>query len=609
LLVVLGASVLGPSCKCGRDKPYVPYSIESTPDGAISVGGDAAAPTAAVVDDAGPQALALVRAPQGARSVVVDGFTLAAPTGQTFLAASVFDWDGDGSRDAAAVLKADSSTAIATFYSVALYRGAGSGLAPASVIASSPPIATCPPPSGAPSEVPVKLTRRGRSSLVVEVGATCANRMSSRWLLIGATEGKSPRARFSVGIADPPGAHPLIVEAEPADRDGDGIDDVILRASLEGAAPPFEPGPRVTASLVWLDRSAGLSRDPEEPEASFRAITGPLGARAARAKDAALVPVSVRQLRHLAHALCAEGGAARLVQLAGASLPACAGSRALEEAGLAEARAHASGGDALRAALAFDRAQRPPAAKTPARIKELQGAIEKLAPPSDAGTTRVCAAVPDEPAREIPSFGPLAFEPDGHALIRTRAGVVRADPVHGDEVDAGRPPWPSPIGGEGHPTFAMALSACDGVAIRAVFTKSEGGGGELLLPIVPALGERCVVPRGEPAIVRPLAWGPSGLEAIIAGEPILVSGEAVRASLLAAPLDAPGALGSAKSPDGHFVVVPTGLGLVVRGPGGSRILRAHDFEPYGDLRFCAVSNDGKRVACTKNKRVVVGMWD
>ncbi len=630
--LTFGAS--GAGCKCERDKPYVPYSIDDRPDAALKAGvawGRGSSLDAADAQaDAAPLALAITRATAASRTLVVEGMSLVAPPGQTFVGGASYDWDGDGAKDAAVVLKADVSSAAASLYSLAVYRG-GKEQTP-SVLAASPPLAPCGREREADPEraLPLVMTRRGKSSLVIEVGSTCPHRSPSRWLVIVATEGKSPRARFSVGIADPPGAHPLIVDADAVERDGDGIDDVVLRASLEGAAAPFEPGPKVTAALVWLDRTAGLSRDPAEPEASFRAFTGSLSGRATRAKEAALVPVAVRQLRHLAHAVCAEGGSARLVQLAGATLPACAGSKALEEAGLAEARSHATLGDALRASLAFDRAQRPPSTKTPARIKETQAAIEKLAPVLQASSVRTLAVVPDEPTRDVPSYGPLAFEGDGRLLIKTRAGVVRADPVHGDEADAGRPPWSLAIGGDGRPVFAMALSACDGVAIRALFNRgdaSSGAGagagagvsaGELLLPIVPPLSERCVVPRGEPAAVLPLAWGPSGLEAVVSGEPVLIASDATKASLLASPLDAAGHPGSAKSPDGQTVVVPTSLGLVVRSArartaaqdSGARLLRAKELDgAYGELRHCAVSNDARRVACLRAKRVIAGIWE
>lgn len=602
LLVAFG--VLGGGCKCERDKPYVPYAIGDQ-DAATVDAAAASASSASGEDAAAPAPLAVTRAKPGVTTLTIDEVTVAAPPGQTFVGGVAYDWDGDGAKDVVAILRADASSAAAALFSIAVRRSASKEAA-LSVVASSPPLA---PP--AKEDVPFTMTRRGKSSIVIEVGAAAPHRSASRWLTVLATEGKAPRARFSVGVADPPGAQPLALEADALDRDGDGIDDVVLRAGLEGAVAPFEPGPKVTANMVWLDRAAGLSRDPEEPEASFKAFVAPLAARATRAKEAALVPVAVRQLRHLAHAVCAEGGASRLIQLAGATLPSCAGSRSLEDAGLAEARAAATTGDVLRAVVALDRAERPPSAKTPARVKETTAAIEKVAPAREASSTRLFGAVPDEPPRDTPAWGPLAFEPDGHLLIKTKAGVVRADPKTGDEADSGRPPWSPSIGGDGHPTFLMALSACDGVAIRAVFNKSDGAGtAEALLPVVPPLAERCQVPRGEPALVRPLAWGPSGLEAIVSGEPVLIAPDGTRASLLATPLDAAAPPGSAKSPDGTAIVIPASVGLAVRAPSGAHVLRAREWDgTYAEMRHCVVGNDARRVACVRGGRVVAGIWE
>ncbi len=606
VVLVVAFGVAGGGCKCERDKPYVPYSIDDR-DGAVALDAGATLATASATVDAAASAppLAVTRAKPGVTTLTIEDVTVAAPPGQTFVGGVAYDWDGDGAKDVIAVLRADASTAAAALFAIGVRRSASKDGA-LSVVASSPPLA---PPTK--EEVPFTMTRRGKSSVVIEVGASIAHRSASRWLTVLATEGKAPRARFSVGVADPPGAQPLALEADAIDRDGDGIDDVVLRAGLEGAVAPFEPGPKITAGMVWLDRAAGLSRDPEEPEASFKAFVAPLAARATRPKEAALVPIAVRQLRHLAHAVCAEGGAARLVQLAGASLPSCAGSRALEDAGLAEARAAVTAGDVIRAAVSLDRAERPPSAKTPARVKETAAAIEKLAPVREAVTTRLFAAVPDEPPRDAPAWGPLAFEPDGHLLIKTKAGVVRADPKSGEEADSGRPPWSPSIGGDGHPTFLTAVSTCDGVAIRAVFNKADGAGtAEALLPIVPPLGERCQVPRGEPAAVRPLAWSSSGLEAIVGGELVLIGPEGTRGSLLAGPLDAPAPPGSAKSPDGTALVFPTSLGFALRATSGARLLRAREWDgTYAEMRHCVVGNDARRVACLRGGRVVAAIWD
>src|SRR5258708_24837530 len=99
-------------------------------------------------------------------------------------------------------------------------------------------------------------------------------------------------------------------------------------------------------------------------ESSFGALAASARTHATRAKDAATVPGFVVQTRALWRAMCANGGAPRLVGIAGTGAITCGASRALEGAGLAEVRAYVTMSDPMRAALALDRAQRAPASRT-----------------------------------------------------------------------------------------------------------------------------------------------------------------------------------------------------------------------------------------------------
>ena len=105
----------------------------------------------------------------------------------------------------------------------------------------------------------------------------------------------------------------------------------------------------------------------------------------------------------------------------------------------------------------------------------------------------------------------------------------------------------------------------------------------------------------------PVAWGPSGLEAIIAGEPMLVT-DAGRASALHSLVGQPSTLGAPRSPDGKSVIVPTGSGLVVWGP-KNRLLRAKELDgAWAEQRDCAVSDDATRAACIRGGRVWVASF-
>src|SRR5207237_8917089 len=97
--------------------------------------------------------------------------------------------------------------------------------------------------------------------------------------------------------------------------------------------------------------------------------------------------------------------------------------------------------------------------------------------------------------------------------------------------------------------------------------------------------------KGEVVRALPIAWGAAGLEAIVAGEPILIAPDLARASALLNPLEQPPPLGSPRAPGGKALAVPTSFGVGVRGPGGRRrVLRAKELDGgYADLRDCTVS--------------------
>jgi hypothetical protein len=209
------------------------------------------------------------------------------------------------------------------------------------------------------------------------------------------------------------------------------------------------------------------------------------------------------------------------------------------------------------------------------------------------------------------SWGALAFEPDGKLLVRTRAGSVRVDPDTGDETAAGgAADWKAGITSpDGSMRWIEAYDPCDGVAVHATFASGDDMR-DVAIPVLPPLGDRCGGSRGAPARAVPLAWTAAGLEAIVDSELVLVSPDLTRASTLAALVDQPGVRGSPVSPDGKTIVVPAAPGLLVRSGGRTRVLRAPELEgSYRDLRDCAVSNDGARVACVRAGKAWVGTWE
>jgi hypothetical protein len=608
LLAVLLATTGCRGCHDGH--PYVPYAVGSAPPiPSLPVGGPPAA-TTSVTPEAGRWAFAddpAVLAPPGLTEWPIDGVVLQAPEGRVFVAALVRDFDGDGAKDAFAIARGgDGGDPDELLY----YRGRAN----AEVLEEPKAFAaqgisrdsTCGPVN--------RLAAVGGRSVLVELGTQCSVHASStpnRWVAV-VSAGREPSVRLAVTVADPPGAATLSVDGETADRDGDGLDDVALRVAIEGGGLPAEAVSRVTAIFAWLDRPAGLSRDVAATEGSFAALAATATAHAARAKEASAVPAFAAQVRALWRAACADGGSPRVTGVAGRGPIACGVGRALESVGLAEVRAYAATGDSLRAALALDRAERLVAPRTASRASEALRWIAQIAPVATALALRSVAAVPVVGAGHEPAWGSLAFEPSGRLLVRTRAGVVRVDPDAGDEAAAdGIADWKSAVTSpDGSVRWIESYDPCDGLPLRATFAQSGGDDlRDVALHVAPSLGDRCVGSRGALARTVPIAWGPAGIEAIVEGEPVLVSSDLTHASPLGALLGQPTTPGAPRSPDGSMLVIATSAGLLVHGPAGARLLRAPELDgTYGDQHDCVVSNGATHVACVRGGKAWVGTW-
>jgi len=581
-------------CKgCRNDHPYVPYAInDDAGDAETALATDAG-------EEAGPAAhfeISATQAPPATSRWTTGGLTLAAPAGQVFELAVVRDFDGDGKPDAAALVRrADQETDLGTL----LYFHAGDA-APVTV-APSPAFTTngtCTPKR--------TMSGIGRHSVWVELGMQCQTpslREPARQIGIWTLRTMTPRTHLSAQVIDPPGAPKLAFAADGADADNDGLDDVLLKVSVSGGDAPFEPLPRAEASLRWFDRPAGMSRDPDGPDGSLRTFAAGLAARAAKAKEAPNVLAQARAVRVLWSAICGDSRAPRIVKVFGGAPISCGSSRALEEAGLAEARAHAVLGDPLGAITALERAQVAPATKTAPRTKDAENWITQVAPVAQSTGVRMIAAVPQSSRGTAPAWGALAFEPSGKLLVRTAAGVVRVDPQNGDEADAeGIAAWPTNVTSpDASQRFLEAYDACDGVSLHATFMTVDGGDlADVSLPIPPRIGARCSTAKGMPAPVVPLAWGPGGLEALVSGEAVLVVTASKTASVLRAPLGQITPKGSARSPDGKTLAYPSVLGVLVTSAQKSRLVRATDLDgTYAEQRDCTASDDGSRVACVR----------
>jgi len=606
------ASALAGCRGCHEGHPYVPYVIE--PSGSPAAGGADAGPPPALGSGATPDAgrtafvpVPATVAPVGSSRWSLEGLTLQAPDGKVVVSAVVRDFDGDGIKDAFAVLRATDGAGPAE---LAYYRGAEHADALQGPALFAPPENQASEPGCAAVD---RLMAIGPRSILAELGtAPClahASGTPDRWVAI-VQGGVQARVALALTIVDPPGAGTLSVDGDTADRDGDQLDDVAIRMTLEGGGP-VEPLPRVGANFAWLDRSAGLSRDLGTTESSFASLAATAAARAVRHKDAAGVPAYAAQVRALWRAVCAEGGAPRVSGVGTGPIP-CGVNRSLETLGLAEAHAYATAGDPLRAALAVDRVARSSPGHPSARLSEAQKWIAQVAPVANALALRAVSAVPIVTGGRDLAWGSLAFEPSGKLLVRTRAGVVRVDPDAGDESAAdGVADWkPAVTSPDGAMRWIETYDPCDGLSLRAALAPTNVDElHEVALPVAP-LGERCVGSRGARATTLPIAWGTRGIEAIVEGEPVVISPDLAHASLHGMSFDQPAAPGGPRSPDGSVLVVATVSGLLVRSAAHARLFRAPELDgTYGEQRDCAVSSGATHVACVRAGRAWVGAWE
>ncbi|MCL2776416.1 MAG: hypothetical protein FWD73_00320 [Polyangiaceae bacterium] len=608
IATIFAVSGCGRSCK--KDHPYVPYAVGDAPAGPSAPPAPAAQ---ALPADAGP-ALAETSTvlPNGTTTYRAGSVAFNAPSGKELALVLALDVDDDGKLDALAVLRPSAGDAkdakkAAAPSELAFYNGAAADDAPPTILASAPSL-----PIGAVCTPVLRLERIGPKSAAAELGAACTSASALRGLFV-VRLARDPTITFDMIVRDPAFSPRLAIDVDGSDRDHDGIDDVTLRVTIDGGGPPFEPGPKLTAKVAFFDRSAGLSRDPSEPEASLKVIAAQATTRA-KGKDVAAVPVLVQQMRALYRAICEEGGAPRFVTArTGAGAIACGASKSLEEAGIAEVRSRVARGDALGAVTAADLAQLAPATKTTAKTNELAQLLEQIAPLTQAKNSRVLATTTTKAraAAAHPAWGSLTFDPGGKLLVRTGSKVVAVDPDSGEEQATDIAPWPSQVlSADGKSRWLEAYHACEGVALRATFapTDADGDVKDILLPIAPVLGTRCSGARGEAADAVPLAWTARGLEAVVAGVPVLIRPEAPKATILASWLEEPPPLGSARSPNGKLYAVPSREGVLL---GGARAMRgrAAEFEPFSALRGCTVSNDGAHVACEMRGKVIIATFD
>lgn len=571
--------LLGGCDGCQKEKPYTPFGVTSSvPEPAEPAESAEPAPSANAKQAPGKYRSAVV-APAGSRKLRMGELTLDAPPRYLFDRALVL---GDGpSQQAVAWVKAEPEARDVPPGALVAYA-AGGERRQLTALPSFVPIAP-----GCTHTT--RLVQSGPSSVLVDTLASCSTPLVARVpvqaVSVVSPYGERPEV-LALRLAAPAAGEALALDADSSDRDGDGREDV--RITLTLTAPQ---GAKASASVAFLDRAAGVSRDAAEPRASLL--------QAAKALLSKAGPGSidgVDAMRRLLATLCAEGATPRVFDAEGSPLRCGDLGQVIDTLARAEVLARLAAKDALGAISVLARAdwyfKRLSADAEKSITKELTKRLLAVTP-----TARALAARPK--LAKGPHFSPLWFEADGALLIVTEAGVVRASrdgtleaPL---DAEAGDPAWPLDVVAPSGARLTGSLCACDSSEVQLATTDAAGA-------IQPGVATTLLSPRPGGCKGRFACPDPTPISAGAEGYSVLIAGFAVEPKKSSAVLPSPG---SARSPDGKWLVAATPLGLAV--VGSTQELWKLPEAPLDTRRAqdCVVADDRAAVACVVDGKAVL----
>jgi hypothetical protein len=556
------------SCRgCGEDKPYTPFAVQSALPGANA--GPSVATSAAAAAASGAAAKALV-APPNSRRWLVGLRELVAPEGLLFSLAVPGVTDGDFVTWLTADPNDAGSRAAGELW---LFPQTGE----ARRLVPLPGFV----PAGAGCTLDARLDRSGAASVTLDVSARCESALIARApmrAVIVTTLGDA-RPLLVLRAAAPAPEETLELTSTSADHDQDGRDDVTLGVRVG----PIK-GPRAEAPLVFFDRAVGTARDAAEPRRTLERLAARESARAKTKKVAEDVLVMVGAIRRLMASVCAEGATPRLFDQDGApfacgSLAATSDSLMSAELGatLALGRVREAFGVLERDGWYFGKLGTATKKKLEAELLE---AIEPV-------SARVTAVDLRPMFSAGAHFAPLWFDASGALFVRTANGVQRVDAAGTPSPSDSSVAPPDTAVRAGGRLLVAPIFSCDRSETTLMFDSQPASPTRLLAPRPGACGRATFDPK---VMLRPISSGPT-ISALIG------------ASLIGE--DAPGSTsppGSARSPDGKTLAVPTRYGLLLDGAKHRLLAGVND---PGSLTECVCDNSGKRAACVQGGKVVM----
>ncbi|HEX5099337.1 MAG TPA: hypothetical protein VFV94_07540, partial [Polyangiaceae bacterium] len=510
-----------------------------------------------------------VLAPAGSRSWELGGQTLAAPPGYVFNQAVRGRFlDAD---EAVTWLEADATDAgPRALGALWVFPSAGE---PRKLVELPGFV-----PAGPGCKNTATLARTGPKTVTLDVRGECQGALIARApvgaLVVVAPDAETPE-RMSLRVAGPAPGETLELVTTTNDRDGDGRDDVSVEVRVGKSG-----GPSLGAPFVWFDRPAGQSRDSAEPGRTLLRAAQREAGRAKVKKVAGDVVENVGILRRLMAASCAEGATPRVLD-ADANPLACGSLAGVVDAlATAEVTAELARGRVLEAFGALTRDGWYFGKTSDSVRQKLERQLFDAVTPA----TAVVKTLEPRPLLERPPrMSPLAFETGGGLFVLTAGGFVRTRPD-------GSSPEPLPPG----PARSLVVLAAPGQRFSGpiyscdrseVMLGLEGAAPlvtSLLSPRPGACGHAPFFATDVPPI---LSAGGGNVSAI-------VGGTAVGQADTGAPPP-----GSARSPNGRYVVVPTAYGLLVDGP-SHKLVNLGTAVPHPlALTDCVVDDSGNAAAC------------
>jgi hypothetical protein len=391
---------------CHGKKPYTPYTITDTPTATSSA---AARPDAGDVDGGAFAVVAATPAPGDGTSWSLEGGAVAAPTGHPFSQGLVVDADGDGTPDLLAWARAPNGLRGELWFASGKAPGEGRAIAPLPADLSAPGCTAT-----------ATLSQIAKNLAVLDFEPRCPVKIrekATRWIAIVRLGVATPEIALELKIGAAAEGEALAVALDGKDRDADGRGDVTITFTLTGAPRPLPTGGSASASIAFFDRPAGLSRDPTEPDASLKTLDAALVADGRKRTTALQVPAAAITARRLHTLLCDEGH--RAIDTS-AGPARCGELRLVEDSTIAEIEAALNLREPIAAMAALARFD-----SLGHRRKDVDSLVARSIPTIRGTLARTTAAIPESVA---PAAGsPLAFDPGGDLLVRTKDGAVRVD--------------------------------------------------------------------------------------------------------------------------------------------------------------------------------------